>query len=103
MDKDYEKSKTKTCCKCKATKDLNLFYRCVANKDGFQYKCKDCAAVGAKVWYTNNQEKILKKAKEKYASDPEKHRKRSMDWHWNNRDRSISRGKKWTRRRRSGG
>jgi hypothetical protein len=32
----------KTCQKCHEVKDTNQFSKCSSNKDGLQYKCKDC-------------------------------------------------------------
>ena len=48
---------TKTCSKCKETKDISVFYKRTpyrANMDGWDYYCKSCRNDSAhKTWKTN--------------------------------------------------
>ena len=50
---------TKTCSKCKETKDISVFYKQTAlrpNDDGYDYYCKACRNASAKkTWDTNKK------------------------------------------------
>jgi hypothetical protein len=50
---------TKTCSRCKETKDVSVFYKQTAlrpNDDGFDYLCKVCRNASAKkTWATNKK------------------------------------------------
>ena len=51
---------TKTCSKCKETKDISIFYKQTAlrpNDDGYDYYCKVCRNASAKKTWTNNKKK----------------------------------------------
>ena len=51
---------TKTCSKCKETKDLIVFYKQTAlrpNDDGYDYYCKVCRNASAKKTWTTNKKK----------------------------------------------
>jgi hypothetical protein len=61
----------KTCQKCHKVKDTNQFSKCSRNKDGFQYKCKECNKLDNlkfrteinpthhKNWQDNNWDKFI--------------------------------------------
>lgn len=44
----------KVCKKCSLEKEMNLYSKCVANKDGLQDKCKPCKGVEFKEWRVKN-------------------------------------------------
>lgn len=44
----------KVCCKCNKEKILTDFYKCTANKDGLQNKCKFCGKIDSSKQYKNN-------------------------------------------------
>lgn len=46
----------KTCCKCKCSKDLSLFYRNKSTKDGLSYECKECVKSAQAEYYEKNRE-----------------------------------------------
>ena len=78
----------KTCTKCKAKKDISLFYRNKCRSDGRQANCKECHGASTRNWRKNNPEKYLaydrnrkrnpKKAK-KSIMRSRKHRKEMSD------------------------
>ena len=56
---------TKYCSTCGETKDINLFSRKKASKDGHSTKCKSCHNKYMKeVWYINNKERHIKSQRE---------------------------------------
>lgn len=51
---------TKTCSRCKKTKDIIVFYKMTAlrpNDDGYDYYCKVCRNASAKKTWTTNKKK----------------------------------------------
>jgi len=51
---------TKTCARCKETKDVSVFYKQTAlrpNDDGLDYYCKTCRNASAKKTWTTNKKK----------------------------------------------
>ena len=50
------KIKTKICTKCKAKKDISLFFRNKYKLDGRQSQCKECHNIATKNWRKNNPE-----------------------------------------------
>ena len=46
----------KICTKCKAKKDISLFFRNKYKLDGRQSQCKDCHNIATKNWRKNNPE-----------------------------------------------
>lgn len=54
--------KTKTCPRCKQTKEATSenFYRQSRNKDGLSYACKDCKKKSDREWRDKNQDAIKK-------------------------------------------
>ncbi len=50
--------KIKQCTKCNEIKSLSEFHKCNANKDGYQYTCKQCRSFYNRTRYQNNKEYI---------------------------------------------
>ena len=46
----------KTCNRCHTPKELTLFSKCKAKKDGYQSRCKECDSLLAKKWRNNNKD-----------------------------------------------
>lgn len=73
------KELTKICIACKKEKSLNDFSDNKFNKDGKQYKCKDCIKTYNKQYRENNKEQLKQKRKDKrketkqYYEDNKKH------------------------------
>lgn len=71
---------SKTCTKCKETKDISLFNKDKNRKDGLFPQCKGCVAVSNKAWRDKNKE-----------------RKAAMDaaWQRNNKDKVATKQKRY--------
>jgi hypothetical protein len=55
--------KTKTCSKCKQTKDIGEFSKDKKRKDGLRTQCKSCASEHSKAYHQKNKEAIAEKNK----------------------------------------
>ena len=64
---------TKICYKCKAKKDISLFYRNKCRKDGRQGECKVCKNKIDKIWKEANPEKVSK-----YNCSPRRNKKKKI-------------------------
>tara|TARA_Y100000310_G_scaffold276621_1_gene293931 strand:+ start:419 stop:799 length:381 start_codon:yes stop_codon:yes gene_type:complete len=64
---------TKQCYKCKAVKDISLFYRNKCRKDGRQGECKVCKNKIDKIWKKANPEKYSK-----YNCTPRRNKKQKI-------------------------
>jgi len=62
---------TKTCCNCKIEKDINMFNKAIANKDGRNGTCKICRAKYKKEYRQINKIEIAEKKKEFYNDNKE--------------------------------
>ena len=67
----------KYCNKCKAEKDLDLFYKCSSKKDNKSSNCRECADKSTKNWRLNNIDKVRKY--EKGRTWAKNGRKRKLD------------------------
>ena len=81
----------KRCSKCNVDKQLDLFSKCAANKDGFHRWCKECSKASKKEWYVKNAEsersKALKYHYENYEKNKERIIKTANEWQNRNKDR----------------
>lgn len=84
---------TKTCTKCKETKDVSEFYPCIRYKGGLRSYCKSCSLADSKKWCRENPERkkeifdkwvknnkraareLWRKASKKYLENPENRKK----------------------------
>ena len=64
----------KICTKCKAKKDISLFYRNKCKKDGRQSECKVCKNKMDKIWKKANPEKYSK-----YNCSPKRNKKKKIE------------------------
>jgi len=61
--------KTKTCSKCKQTKDIGEFSKDKYRKDGLCWQCKSCASEHRKAHYQKNKEAIAEKNRAHYQKN----------------------------------
>ena len=54
----------KTCSKCNKEKAESEFYKCAANHDGLQSRCKTCAGAEGRVYRAKNRDSLLEKRAE---------------------------------------
>lgn len=52
-----EEIKTKKCTKCGRELTIDNFSKCAANKDGLQFRCKECQREGTRQSYYRRKEK----------------------------------------------
>lgn len=85
--------KTKKCCRCKAIKPINEFYKCSSTKDGYKGHCIDCSKVSNKLMYNNNKENYCAKAKEYYQRNRERiksnEKVRVRKWYSKNKEKKL--------------
>ena len=79
--------KTKTCSKCKQTKDIGEFYKCKIKKDGLRSKCKSCVAEQKKTHYQENKEEIAEYQKAWYQENKEKIAEREKAYYQENKEK----------------
>lgn len=63
--------KTKICRKCGIEKDLHLFHKHSASKDGYENRCKKCRSEYDKEYDSKNKEKHMKSAMKWMNNNPE--------------------------------
>lgn len=100
----------KVCNKCKIEKTLDCFSKSTKEKDGLQYRCKDCEKEAGKLrrlnnpekerirhakYHEKNKEKINKRSIQWQKDNPEKSREKSRRFYKNNKDKEKLRMKKW--------
>ena len=68
---------TKTCKCCGVSKEISLFNKKRANKDGLQPYCKDCNKAQSKAHQQANKEEINAQRRADYQANPEKAKARS--------------------------
>lgn len=64
---------SKTCTKCRQTKELSLFAKDNRRKNGVGSWCKECLAKNSLSWVNKNKERVNKKA---------------LEWYYNNKTRA---------------
>lgn len=63
---------TRTCAKCKKTKDLNGFYKNKGEPLGYSYTCQPCALEYNKIWRSENKKRSAKIVQDWKDRNPEK-------------------------------
>ena len=63
----------KICSSCQLEKSLENYYKCKANKTGFNSSCKSCMDKRSKEWIDNNKEKRKNVIKSYYENNKEEH------------------------------
>ena len=81
----YRGTMKKYCNKCKAEKDLDLFYKCSSKKDNKSSNCRECADKSTKNWRLNNIDKVRKY--DKGRTWAKNGRKRKLDNERNKKNR----------------
>jgi hypothetical protein len=79
--------KTKTCSKCKQTKDIGEFHKNKSKKDGLRSKCKSCFAEQKKAHYQENKEEIAERRKAYYQEKKEKIAEREKAYYQKNKEK----------------
>ncbi len=85
----------KTCIKCLKTKECVEFSKASREKDGLQHNCKICNKTYREQnldkikeynrdWYSRNREKVIKDARIRVLSDPDKYKTYLQNWRENN-------------------
>lgn len=87
---------TKYCSKCALNKDVSLFSKNRAQRDGLHSQCKECNAA----YYKANKEKISPKRIARYYTQQEIAQQYSRDWYRDNRDKALESCKNWASRNR---
>ena len=49
----------KKCIKCNVEKQMDMFHKWTASKDGRVNQCKDCVRENSRRWYQKNRERVL--------------------------------------------
>ncbi len=88
----------KRCSKCNVDKQLNVFSKCAANKDGLHRWCKECSKAAKKEWYEKNAEAEKAKAMQYHYENYEKNKdriiKRTIEWQRNNKEKYAIKSKR---------
>ena len=69
----------KTCIKCKASKDLDQFYKSPRNKSGLEGKCKACKNLYRKNYYQENKDRERSRNEAWKAANPERYKEISRE------------------------
>lgn len=89
----------KVCNTCNIEKDISLFSKRSANKDGLNNTCKECVKVKMsgyfKIYYDSNKEKISNYKKEHYKNNVDKYTQRSKKQKIEDRENYLESLKKW--------
>lgn len=85
----------KACTKCGEVKPLTEYYTLRTVKDGRRSRCKSCERGVALAYFRENRTECLEKCRIRYAADPEKFRKKALDWHEKNKARANKRARDW--------
>ena len=64
----------KKCSKCREDKDMDMFHKSNATKDGLQKQCKVCRRATAKAWAKANPEQKRKNTEKFNKNNPDYHR-----------------------------
>lgn len=84
---------TKTCYKCKETKELSEFHKDKSRKDGVQSSCINCKKKNRKYnkeYYLNNKDYYQHYYEQHYLDNKETHKENGKRWRTNNREKSNS-------------
>jgi hypothetical protein len=96
----------KVCSKCKKSKHIVNFSKCISNKDRLQKKCKACVNEDGKLRWKNNKEKIKNINKEwknnnpnynneYYVNNKEIFKKNGKEYYVNNKEKIIIKVKEY--------
>lgn len=77
----------RTCTKCGATKELELFVKSVDCRDGRCNTCKVCRAAHARAWKKKNPEQFRATKRKAYRKNPEPQRACARAYYRKNKDR----------------
>lgn len=88
---NYYNVPQKICSTCREIKPLDMFNRDKGNKDGYQYRCRDCE----KAHYRDNVENVSESHKRWYRENREKRLLKGKQWSEANKDYLIMKRKKY--------
>jgi hypothetical protein len=77
----------KTCTRCKIEKDFCDFGKCVAQKDGLNYICKECNRLKTKIYCSRYPEKKVASDKRYYQENKETIKNRIKRYEFNNKEK----------------
>lgn len=77
----------KECFKCNTVKPLNEFYKDKTQRDGHQYKCKECANEDIKKYKLKNIEKVRESNRKYQATEKARKATRERVNAWNAQDK----------------
>lgn len=87
----------KFCPKCKETMETDKFYVARSSKDGFTVWCIECHKKASVGWYANNREKAIESQRKWALSNPEKIREMRKRYYAENKEKEKSNMKRWYR------
>ena len=85
----------KTCCTCKAEKELTEFHKDKSRKDGLCNKCKACSKAKGVAWNDNNKERAAASKAAWAASNKERKAATDAAWRLENKARMRATDKAW--------
>ncbi len=78
---------TKTCSRCKETKDISLFTQVKHIKSGYGARCKACTNELSRNYRKQNPDKVTRWHKSYYDNNKERAAAASLEWQRNNKDK----------------
>ncbi len=92
----------KTCCKCQQTKESSGFYKNKAMGDGLSHWCIQCRKTHEKAYRDTPSAKAIakKRSRDWHINNKEKHEKSIKQWFTDNWDRYLELKKSWSKRNR---
>lgn len=85
----------KKCSKCLEIKDFSDFRKDRQKKDGLHPHCKDCIALKAKEYYSNNKSKLLSRSKEYSLKNKETRKIKRKEYHLKNKEMVNAKGRQY--------
>ncbi len=80
----------KNCTKCGQEKSLDDFHRDSGTKDGYRYKCKECACKSSRMWNRDNKERKSQSGKKHYESNKEYYASNTKKWREENYEKYLA-------------
>lgn len=91
-----KKNQMKICKKCNNEKELSLFSKDKANKDGYTTYCKECLKLKSKKYQDENKEKVKDRRKEFYNENKDIILEKAKKYHIRNKDIRNKKNREYT-------